>query len=77
MLIKVKTFPNSKKAGVFKKAKDAFEIKVKAKAERGEANKETISLLAAYLNIPAKTIRIIKGAKSPNKIFSIRVSNKD
>ncbi|MDD5032609.1 MAG: DUF167 domain-containing protein [Candidatus Pacebacteria bacterium] len=74
-LIKVKVFPGSKKTAITQKAEDSFEIKVKGKAERGEANKEASAALAAYLNIPAKTIKIIKGAKSPNKIFSIRVSN--
>ncbi len=70
-LIKVKVFPGSKKREVVKKSEDSFEVKVKAKPVRGEATKETIIALAAYLNIPESVIRLIKGAKQRNKIFEI------
>ena len=71
MLIKVKVFTNSKKEEIFKKSEDSFEIKVKEKPERGEANKAVIGLLSSFLKIPKGKIKIIKGAKQRNKILYV------
>ncbi|MFH1451039.1 MAG: DUF167 domain-containing protein [bacterium] len=71
MLIRVKAFPEAKKEQLVEKTKNSFEIKVKEKAERGEANKRIIAVLAAYLNVSASKIRLIKGAKQSSKIFEI------
>lgn len=71
MLIKVKVFPNSKKEEICKKTEDSFEIKVKEKPKRGEANKAVISLLSSFLKIPKEKIRIIKGFKQRNKILKV------
>lgn len=71
MLIKVKVFSESKKDGIVKKSDDSFEIKVKAKPERGEANKAVINMLAGYFEIPTGKIRMIKGSKQRSKIFEI------
>ena len=72
MLIKVKVFPNSKKEEVIKKSEDSFEVKVKAKPEKGMANKEVVKLLSIYFKIPESKIRLIKGFKERNKIFEIK-----
>jgi len=72
MLIKVKVFPNSKKEEVIKKSEDSFEVKVKAKPEKGMANKEVVKLLSVYFKIPESKIRLIKGFKERNKIFEIK-----
>ena len=71
MLIKVKVFPNSKKEEIIKKSKDAFEVKIKEKPERGLANKEAIRILSLYFNISESKIRLIKGFKKRNKIFEM------
>jgi len=70
MLIKVKVFPNSKKEEVIKKSEDSFEVKVKAKPEKGMANKEVVKLLSVYFEIPESKIRLIKGFKERNKILA-------
>jgi len=72
MLIKVKVFPNSKKEEVIKKSENSFEVKVKAKPEKGMANKEVVKLLSVYFKIPESKIRLIKGFKERNKIFEIK-----
>jgi len=72
MLIKVKVFPNSKKEEVIKRSEDSFEVKVKAKPEKGMANKEVVKLLSVYFKIPESKIRLIKGFKERNKIFEIK-----
>ncbi|MGI6341273.1 MAG: DUF167 domain-containing protein [Minisyncoccales bacterium] len=71
MLIKVKCHPLSKKELLNKKDENSFEIFLKEKPERGEANKRVFEILAEYFNIPVRKIRLVKGSKSPNKIFEI------
>ena len=71
MLIKVKVFPNSKKEEIIKKAEDSFEMKVKAKPIKGQANREVIKALASFLKIPESRIKMIKGFKQRNKVFEI------
>jgi len=71
MLIKVKVFPSSKKEEICKKSEDSFEVKVKEKPERGEANKAVIGLLSSFLKIPKGKIKIIKGFKQRNKILKV------
>ncbi|MCK4473705.1 DUF167 domain-containing protein [Candidatus Parcubacteria bacterium] len=71
MLIKVKVFPNSKKQEIIKRAKDSFDVKVKAKPIKGQANREVIKALASFLKIPESRIRMIKGFKQRNKVFEI------
>lgn len=70
-LIKVKVFPNSKKAEIIKKSEDSFEVKVKEKPERGLANMAVIKILSVYFKIPESKIRLVKGFKERNKIFEI------
>lgn len=71
MLIKVKVFPNSKKEEIIEKSEDSFEVKVKAKPVKGEANREAIKVFASYFKVPQSKIRLIRGFKQKNKIFSI------
>ncbi|MDD4358219.1 MAG: DUF167 domain-containing protein [Candidatus Pacebacteria bacterium] len=71
MLIKVKCHPESKKELILKKDENSFEIFFKEKRERGEANKKVFEILAKYFNIKENKIRLIKGARSPSKIFEI------
>ncbi len=71
MLIKIKVFPNSKKESVIKKSSDSFEIKTKAKAERGEANQAVKKIMAKELGISPDQLRFIKGGRSHNKIAEI------
>lgn len=70
-LIKVKVFPGSKKEEIIKKSEDSLEVWVRAKPERGLANREVIKILSAYFKIPESKIRLVKGFKKRNKIFKI------
>ena len=71
MFIKVKCHPSSKKEFFEKREENSFEIFVKEKPERGEANKKIIQILSEIYGTSTKKLRIIKGAKSPSKIFEI------
>jgi len=70
MLIKVKVSPHSKEEKIIKKAEDSFEILVKEKPIKGQANKAVINILSDYFN-KTKKVKLIKGFKERNKIFSI------
>lgn len=74
MLIKVKVFPGSKKEEIIKKSEDSFEIKVKEKPQRGQANKQVFDILSFYFKIPKSKVRLIKGFKERNKIFEIKIT---
>lgn len=71
MLIKVKVLANEKKDEIIKKSEDTYLIKVKAKAERGEANNRVREILSEYFQVLLGKIKLIKGGKKPNKIFEI------
>ena len=71
MLIKVKVFPASKKEEIIKKKENSFEVKVKEKPIRGEANRAVIDVLSNFFNVPKNKIKLIKGFKQRSKIFKI------
>ena len=71
MLIKVKVFSHSKKRGIIKKSEDSFEVRVKVKPLQGQANKEAVKILAEYFKIPESKVKLIKGFRHTNKVFSI------
>jgi uncharacterized protein (TIGR00251 family) len=72
MLIKVKVFPGAKKEEIIKKKKDSFEIWVKEKPIKGQANQAVIDALTNYFQVPCQKIRLIKGWQERNKIFEIK-----
>ncbi|MFI5346461.1 MAG: DUF167 family protein [Elusimicrobiota bacterium] len=70
-LYKLKVHAGARENRLARKGADAFEVWVKAPAERGLANAAALSLLAAELGLPAKRLRVVKGAHSPAKIISV------
>ncbi|MEK7195795.1 MAG: DUF167 family protein [Patescibacteria group bacterium] len=73
MHIKVKTHPNSKKERIVIKSEDSFDVHVKEKPERGLATKAVLKALAHHFKITRGVIKLIKGARSRNKIFEIKI----
>ena len=71
MLVKLKVHPDSKQNSLVKKADDAYEVWVKAPAERGLANTAALQSLAKALKQNVGRLHIIKGATSPNKIVKV------
>ncbi len=64
----VKVYPNSKKEGVFPSAK-RLEIFVKEDTKSGLANERARYLLSKYLGISREKLVLVKGHKSPIKVF--------
>ena len=71
MFIKLKVHASSKAEKIIKKADDAYEIWIKAPAERGLANAAAIRGLAAAIGKDPRRIYLVKGAQSPSKIVKI------
>ena len=71
MYIKVKAKTESSKNEIRVKSQDSFEINVRAKPERGEANDAIRFLLAEHLKVHPAKVRLIRGASTRNKIFEI------
>jgi len=72
MLIKVKVFPAAKEADVVEKDENSYEVYVRAKPVRGQANREIVEALAAHFKIPMEKIHLVRGFKQRNKIFVIK-----
>ncbi len=64
------------KAGVGKeafrlKSADHFEICVKEKAERNEANSRVLSLIASHFKVLKSRVRIVNGHRHPSKLLAV------
>lgn len=71
MYIKVRVVAGAKKEKFEQISKDHFNISVKEPAKQNLANRRIAELLAKHYKIPAKTVRILSGHRSPSKIFSL------
>lgn len=69
--ISVTVFPASKKNIVTKLSDDSYQVQLKAKSERNQANQLLIFALAEYFNIPTSNIKIISGHHSAHKRIEI------
>jgi len=67
MHIRVIVFPESKKEEIEKLSENKIILKIKEKAQKGEANQKVIKVLKEFY--PSSKIRMVKGGKSKNKIF--------
>jgi len=73
-LLNVKVQPKAKKVGVEKINEDTYKVRVHAAPEKGAANKEVITSLAAYFDVPPSTVKIVRGEKSRVKLIEIEGS---
>jgi len=71
MLIKVRVTPNAKKANVTKINETELDVKVDEEAVDGRANKRLMEILSIHFNVPKSRIRVIRGAKSRDKIVDV------
>ncbi|OGG58328.1 hypothetical protein A2853_00205 [Candidatus Kaiserbacteria bacterium RIFCSPHIGHO2_01_FULL_55_17] len=49
----------------------SFTIAVREEAAKNAANRRVIERIAAYFKVPIKTVRIIRGHRSPSKTLSV------
>jgi len=70
---RVHVVPNAKIDKVVGEHGGAIKIKLRASAVEGKANAALIGFLAERLNVPARTIVLLRGHKSRDKL--VRVDN--
>ena len=73
MIIRVKVFPSAGKGEIIKKMEDNFEIWVKEKPIKGQANRAVVGALAEYFNIPRENVKLIRGFQQRNKVFNVEI----
>lgn len=71
MYVKVRAVPGAKKERILEMEDKELAIHVKEPAERNMANRRIIEILAERYNVPGRSIQMLSGFRSPNKIFSI------
>jgi uncharacterized protein (TIGR00251 family) len=70
-MLNVHVVPNSKTDNVAGKHGSAIKIKLGAPAVEGKANAALIRFLADRLKVPARTIVLVRGEKSREKLLRI------
>lgn len=73
MKIFIKVYPNSKEEKVTKKDDGGFNVRVKAQAQEGKANKAVINILSKYFKVSKSFVIIKAGHSSKNKIIEIKI----
>ena len=71
MILQVKIHPNSKENKIIKFNDNILELKIKAPAIEGKANKELIKYLSEIFNIKKSSINIKNGEHSKIKLINI------
>lgn len=69
--LRVHVVPNAKIDKVVGDHGGAIKIKLRAPAVEGKANAALISFLAERLNVPERTIVLLRGQKSRDKVIRI------
>lgn len=71
MHVQVKVKAGARKEIVREVAPTRLEISVREKAENNEANERVIAIIAARYSVRTKDVRMVKGHRSPSKMFTI------
>lgn len=69
--IHAKVTAGAGKESLRQKSEDHFLISVREKAERNEANRRVIELLAQHFGVPTSRVRIVNGHHHPSKLLVI------
>ena len=71
MYIHIKVTAGAKKETWKKKSEDHFEISVKEKAQRNEANARVLELVAEHFKVSKNKVRIVNGHRHPSKLLVV------
>ena len=71
MLIKVRVTPDARREVVREREPNVLEISVREKAAGNAANTRVRALVAMYCKVPLTAVRLVTGARSPNKKFNV------
>lgn len=68
----VRVKPKSSRTGVTVLPDDTIEVRVHSAPEDGKANQELIEILAGHFHVPRRSVVILKGETSRNKIVEVQ-----
>jgi len=71
MRLSVTVKPRSKTASVERIDETHVVVRVKEPAHEGKANRAVIKALAAYFNVPASMVSLLRGTSSKQKVVEI------
>lgn len=70
-LIPVKAVPGARREGIAGALGDRLKVRVSAPAEGGKANRAIEAVLAEALGVSAASVRVVRGASSPEKTVAV------
>ena len=71
MLIKVRVTPDARREVVREREPNVLKISVREPAAGNAANTRVRELVAMYCKVPLTAVRLVTGARSPNKKFNV------
>ncbi|MDP3645561.1 MAG: DUF167 domain-containing protein [bacterium] len=71
MIVKVRVRTNARKEIIMIVSEQELAITVKEKPLENRANLRVFEIVAAHFHVPVNRVRMIRGHKSPSKVFSI------
>lgn len=71
MRLRVKVNPGSKTEGVRLLGENLYQVRTRAPAEGGRANRRVVELLAVAFGVAVDRVRIVSGSASPLKTIEI------
>lgn len=71
MYVRVLVHPGVNKERILKESDNEYTISVREKAERNQANRKIIEIIAYEFNVEENRVRIVSGHRSQRKIISI------
>ena len=72
MRIRVKVNAGAQSESVRELGDGSLQVRTRAPATKGKANKRVLELLAAHLDVPAVNLEIVAGHTSPVKHIEVR-----
>lgn len=67
----MKVTAGAKRESLEKKSEDHFEVSIREKAERNEANTRVLELVAEHFKVPKNKVRIVNGHHHPSKLLVV------
>jgi uncharacterized protein len=69
--LRLRVVPGARKPGLAGRYGEAWKIRVAALPERGAANEAVLELVAGLLQVPPRTVRLVSGQASRDKIVVV------
>ena len=69
--LRLRVVPGAAKPGLVGRYGDAWKVRVAAPPARGAANEAVVDLVARTLGVPPRTVRVVSGFASRDKIVEV------